>query len=143
MHTIPPEQQDHTLLEKLMQEKEGIFVKAIQVFNHLETHNFIFSGDTEYSFEKQAISSIPIEADIIQRFVLNSCEFSNGFTPTAVLHNSYLAFCVANGYPVINDKVAFSRQLALTCGNRIMRKKQRVGGEATNGYEGIVLKGGM
>ena len=143
MHKIPPEQQDHMLLEKLMQEKEGIFVKAIQVFNQLEARNFIFSGDTEYSFEKQVISSIPIEADIIQRFVLNSCEFSNGFTPTALLHNSYLAFCVANGYPAINDKVAFSRQLALTCGNRIMRKKQRVGGEATNGYEGIVLKGGM
>ena len=45
--------------------------------------------------------------------------------------------------PPINDKTAFSKQLSLTCGNAVARKKQRYGGEPVNGYMGIVLKGGV
>ena len=142
-HAVPPKQQDYMLLEKLKTEREGILAKAVRVFNQLEANNFIFSGDEMYTFEKQAISNVPIEANTIQQFISDCCELKAGFTPTATLHNRYLTYCASNGYPAINDRVTFSKQLSIAYGNVINRKKQRVGGEAVNGYEGIMLKGGV
>lgn len=142
MNAIPKWQQDYRLLAKLKAEREGILAKAVHVFKQLEAHNFVFSGDELYSFERQAISSIPVEANTVKQFLSACCELKEGFTPTSTLHNHYLAYCAANSYPPINDKVAFSKQLSLTCGDAISRKKQRFGGESVNGYVGIVLKGG-
>lgn len=143
MHAVPPTHQDHMLLEKLKNEREGILAKAVRVFNQLESRNFVFSGDALYSFERQAVSSIPVEANAVKKFISACCELKEGFTPTSTLHNHYLSYCDANGYPPINDKTAFSKQLSLTCGNAVSRKKQRYGGEPVNGYMGIVLKGGV
>lgn len=143
MHAVPPTHQDHMLLEKLKNEREGILAKAVRAFNQLESRNFVFSGDALYSFERQAVSSIPVEANAVKKFISACCELKEGFTPTSTLHNHYLSYCDANGFPPINDKVAFSKQLALTCGDAVARKKQRYGGESVNGYIGIVLKGGV
>ena len=60
MHAVPPTHQDHMLLEKLKNEREGILAKAVRAFNQLESRNFVFSGDALYSFERQAVSSIPV-----------------------------------------------------------------------------------
>lgn len=44
-HTIPPHQQDRSLFDKLIRERDAIICSALQAYNELHTKNYQFAGD--------------------------------------------------------------------------------------------------
>ena len=140
LYSVPKEQQDPMLREKLQQELPGIAVKAIAAYNRLRQRNYRFPDLGIPSFSG-VCGYVPI-AELLRDFVSDFCDFDDpkAFTPTRTLLAGFNQFCESRGVPGIQDTVQFSRQLNKFCAGRIRNDKQRVNGDSANGYWGIKLK---
>ena len=143
-HAVPKSQQDPTLFEKLTQERSGILYHALTAYHEVAQSQgaYVFAGDDYFTFDTQVGETHLRIPESVQAFVKHYCIAADNFTPTEVLYSAYLKVSGHEGFAPISDAAAFSRQLSLICGDRIVRKKQRINGIPTNGYCGIALKEG-
>lgn len=138
--SVPENQRDTGLLDKLRQEKAGILYQSLAAYREVVQRNYHFSGEEEFGFKLQEIvlPTQPIES--VRVFVEGCCRLATDtFTTTEALHQAFLMFCQQTGLPSISDRSAFSRTLKSLLGNQIEPTKKRVGGTPLNGYTGIKL----
>lgn len=140
---IPKHQQDTCLLDKLKQEKSGIFYKAIGAYSQLAANNYMFSGDEVFDLlnVKQTGEQVIDQDTLIEQFIeRHVVVFPGGFVPTETLHMAYLQE-VPGG---IENRQRFSsifNKIILQKGIPAKNDKSRVGGQGPfNGYKGIMLR---
>lgn len=142
-YSVPKEQQDSHLLERLKAERSGILYRAILEYRELVRNNYVFAGDDVISFQTQCVECGAVPPDSVAEFVSACCIMqAEQFTSTEQLHIAYLDFCREHHLPSLNDRGTFSRQFSAVVGFAAKREKQRVNGVPMNGYRGVMLIGG-
>ena len=137
-YSIPKEQQDKHLLEKLLAERPAIAVKALDAYLQLRARNYQFIPAQS---EMCVMTGYIAASDLMEAFLSECCVFSTeGYTFTVDLQETYNRFCIMRCAPPIRDSSTFSRQLNQFCAGRITPKRRRVNGQNLNGYQGIELR---
>lgn len=118
--TVPSDERDFRLEEKLNAERDSIIIQALAAYRRLVKSNYRFAGD----FPINAVTEDGEEsiADSVARFLREDCEIALGvWTPTGTLYAAFvrrfgnlcndryfsgLLFSIASsaGYPVSKDK---------------------------------------
>lgn len=140
--SIPTEQQDHLLTQKILAERDGIFLRAIHAYHRLLTDKYIFAGQALVDqLLSQSYASPMSENQNIAAFLNDCCILTgdNSFTSTQDLHEACTAYCVGHDLPIITDRTRFSRILRSQLANKVKPKKIRIGDKTHNGYIGIKL----
>lgn len=143
IYSIPKEQQDHMLIEKLKDEKQAIVIKALQAYCRLRDRNYVFSGsDLVNSLRLNAAPVVVSTESLIEEFVNLHCKFvsEEQFTSTDDLCTAYNQFTSQRGLPLM-DKTDFSKRLKEKYSPRITDYRVTVSGKKTRGYRGIILVG--
>lgn len=143
-YPVPPERQDPFLLEKLLPERAAILYRSLAAYQQVIARGYQFS-DFNYSFAtmEQPADRVVDVLDGVQSFVADCCEKApEGFIPTEILFERYLAYCHDQRLESIPDKQQFSAKTRpiLTSSLQAALKKQRYEGTSCNGYAGIRLK---
>ena len=140
--SIPTEQQDHLLTQKILAERDGIFLRAIHAYHRLLADKYIFAGQALVDqLLSQSYASPVAENQNIAAFLNDCCILTgdNSFTSTQDLHEACTAYCVKHDLPIITDRTRFSRILRSQLANKVEPKKIRIGDKTYNGYIGIKL----
>lgn len=140
--SIPTEQQDHLLTQKILAERDGIFLRAIHAYHRLLADKYIFAGQALVDqLLSQSYASPVAENHNIAAFLNDCCILTgdNSFTSTQDLHEACTAYCVKHDLPIITDRTRFSRILRSQLANKVEPKKIRIGDKTHNGYIGIKL----
>ena len=140
--SIPTEQQDHLLTQKILAERDGIFLRAIHAYHRLLADKYIFAGQALVDqLLSQSYASPMSENQNIAAFLNDCCILTgdNSFTSTQDLHEACTAYCVGHDLPIITDRTRFSRILRSQLANKVKPKKIRIGDKTHNGYIGIKL----
>jgi putative DNA primase/helicase len=125
--TIPLEQRDHTLPDKLRAELPGILNFAIQGCLRWQANGLQAPKEVE-----QAISEYKSEMDILGQWIEENCEVDASKRISASgAYSDYHGWAIRNGYQVLSAN-AFGRRLK----NRHEKTKTREGGF----YIGLTLK---
>lgn len=134
---IPKEQQDPALLEKLLQERSAIVVKACNAYMRLRCNNYRFTPIPH----PLPVAGYAKDFDIMKSFVEQCCVFApEEFTYTADLMNAYNKF-IGPYQPQIGDTATFSRCFNSYCSSYGLKPgRRRKNGENRNGYYGVCLK---
>lgn len=136
-YSIPKEQQDKHLLEKLLFERSAIAVKAMDAYLRLKAQNYQF---TQIQNTVTSMTAYVDDHEILERFLLECCEFSSQFYVfTSDLFEAYNQFRALNHIPPLSDLSMFSRHLNRFCAGRIQPKRRRSNGQNLNGYVGLKL----
>ncbi|MDR0531070.1 MAG: DUF5906 domain-containing protein [Oscillospiraceae bacterium] len=94
-HTIPANQQDKSLKEKLAQEADGILAWALVGLKRLMQNNYAFSETDRTRSELQKYMT---ENSNVLTFLEEQCVFDPGFESFREdIYNAYTEFCAANG----------------------------------------------
>ncbi len=135
--SIPKEQQDLKLAEKLFAERDSIFSAAVDELVELVKNDFRFSEPTDSLRLKRQILA---QSNIIDNFLEERCIRETG--AKIYLRNLYDAFvdyCEENLLDNPYSKTKFSQSLASK--PNISQKKMRINhGKPLSGLEGIRLK---
>jgi len=109
LYSVPKEEQDKELEEKLWQERDGIVSKAMGAARELIENNYIFPH-CDRAMEMKNSWECHDDSGIVQ-FVRKCCELDDGFkTHTRVLYQAYLGFCNRTGFAIESEN-QFSRVL--------------------------------
>ncbi len=141
MYSIPKEQQDHMLIEKLKDEKQAIVIKALQAYCRLRDRNYVFSGSNLVNALRLNAAPVVVSTEsLIEEFVNLHCKFvsEEQFTSTDDLCTAYNQFTSQRGLPMM-DKTDFSKRLKEKYSPRITDDRVTVSGKKTRGYRGIIL----
>ena len=137
--TVPSDERDFWLEEKLNAERDAIIIRALAAYRRLVKSNYRFAGD----FPINAVTEDGGEstADSVARFLREDCEIAPGvWTPTGTL---YAAFVRRFGN-LCNDRyfsgLLFS--IALSAGYPVGKDKDRTSPKANSvwGFENLKLK---
>lgn len=138
LYSIPKDQQDKHLLDKLLVERPAIAVKALDAYLELRQRNYQFTPIQGVC----GMTGYVKESELMEAFVREECVFQpERFTFTADLQAAYNAFRIAHNVPPIDDTSSFSKQFNSYCGSRITPKRTRQNGKNLNGYWGVGLCG--
>ena len=124
--SIPTEQQDHLLTQKILAERDGIFLRAIHAYHRLLADKYIFAGQALVDqLLSQSYASPMSENQNIAAFLNDCCILTgdNSFTSTQDLHEACTAYCVGHDLPIITDRTRFSRILRSQLTNKVKPKK--------------------
>lgn len=136
-YSVPPENRDHGLLDKLLLERPAIFNRLLQAFCRLRANNFIFPGEDIYGIEHACI-----ETDgPIGNFILDCCELvPDAVTPTSEFYLAYCKYCRAHGASFNGKIQPFSRMFNAALPEKgVELIKCRIEGDSRNCYKGIRL----
>lgn len=130
MRSVPFEQQDQNLEQKLLQEKQYIVQYAVKGLQRLRKNNFQFTScETANKIKADYIS----EQNSFQAFIEECCTFDcTEYTYSYKLKDEYTKFCAANDYQQLSHQHCH-RMLKEAYG--IQPKKNKA--ENRNGYQGI------
>lgn len=93
--SIPKDQQDKNLGEKLWNERDAIFTLAIQTLYALQKRNFIFTKPDDSRAYLEAFS---MKANSVQSFVADCCQVGPNLRVFNIdLLTAYSTYCRANG----------------------------------------------
>ena len=135
--SVPKDQQDKELLNKLFNERSGILWKSMRAQSELKARNYQFLKVSE----RNPCCGYAQQGEALQNFLTSCCMFGEEFRETtAALHEAFNHFCSGLDLVGIPDRIQFSRQLKRICGDRINSKKIREGAQTQNAYIGIRLK---
>ena len=136
---VPPELRDPYLLDKLRAERPAIAAKSLVAYQELRRRNYVFPLPRAC---EGGGNNVTATVDPMAAFLTECCDLCDQliFTPTALLHESYIAYCRTHGLPWVEQTAQFSRQLKVCCAGQIRPSKQRYAGEPANGYFGICLR---
>lgn len=136
--SIPKDQQDKHLLEKMMAERSAIVLKALDAYLRLKANNYRF---TQVDAGTTAFAGYVPDSEMFQAFLEQCCVFApDEYAYTADLLDAYNRLRASHNVPPIMDAATFSRQLNRYCAGRISGKKRRINGQNLNGYDGIGLR---
>lgn len=137
-HSIPKEQQDPMILQKLLTEKDAIATEAFRHYLQLRANNYQFTGHDRFD-QIQTILTSPVNAEYmaIHEFSQKFCDFSdsNAFTATQELYNAF----AANYQTSIRDSTGFSQAFGLVNRDRIQNKRQHTSQHNIRGFTGVKL----
>lgn len=139
LYPVPKESQDKHLLEKLMEERPAIAVKALMAYQRLRQRNYEFINPGAHN----AFTGWGSLISQLERFLADCCEFGPApqyHTSAIDLFSCFNAFCRAKGLGGCDDLVQFSRQLGQVCRDRIAPRRKRGPGGNLNGYDGISIR---
>ena len=137
--TVPSDERDFRLEEKLNAERDAIIIRALAAYRRLVKSNYRFAGD----FPINAVTEDGGEstADRVAQFLREDCEIALGvWTPTGTLY----AVFVRRFGNLCNDR-SFSGLLfsiALSAGYPVSKDKDRTSPKANSvwGFENLKLK---
>lgn len=125
--SIPKQNQDKSLVDKLYEERQGIINWALEGLKRLVSNNYELSGDINLKQEYKETCSPVVQ------FVKECCRIeTSGNSSCKDLYANYKQFCNQDNYRPLSQ-IKFSRELLKTY-PQINRKKSSVWQ-----YEGIVL----
>lgn len=105
--TIPPEQRDRRLRERLMEERQGILNWLIEGCLLWQEH-----GLGEAASVAQAVHEYQRESDVLAYFIEECCELGEGFSvPVRDLFRTYQTWARANGIQKPYPMQSFSKML--------------------------------
>lgn len=135
--SIPPEEQDLELLEKLYEERDSIFSEALDELVELRRQKFHFVEPKDSEKLKKQLFA---QDGAAKNFILERCVLQKW--EKIYLRDLYRAFqeyCEENLLECLYTKTKFSQFLAQQPG--LVQKKMRIdGGKPLSGVEGIRLK---
>lgn len=137
-YSIPKEQQDPLILQKLLAEKDAIATEAFRAYLRLKANNYKFTGYDRFD-QIQTIFTSPVNAEYnsIREFSQNYCDFSdpNAFTNTQELYAAFASHYRTN----IHDTTGFSQAFRLVNQDMIQSKRLHISGSNLRGFTGVKL----
>lgn len=138
-YSVPEEKKDFKLLQKLIEERDGIVTRAVHAFKTLVKNQYRFPFSQVA--EKMKTRWSGLDPYRIQEFLEEKCDLSNpdARTRSEVLYNCYKRFCDENGLSPTSEK-QFSMVLKGTHGLKNNRWKEVHNRNSQYGFYGIQLK---
>lgn len=137
-YSIPKEQQDPMILQKLLREKDAIATEAFRHYLRLRANNYVFTGHGRFD-QMQTILASPVNAEYnaIRDFSQTFCDFTDqsAFTTTQALYEAFTANYQTN----ICDATGFSQAFRLVNQDRIQSKRQHTSNYNLRGFTGVKL----
>ena len=133
--SIPGEQQDKNLLDKLLEERDSIVTLALRALRKLAERNYEFTMPED---SKRFLMSFKVRGNIVGGFIEDCCVLN----PDARVYNTELyaafeAYCARNGLGAISPKRFYDM---LSGYPRVAATRFRMCGENRHGHLGIRLK---
>lgn len=135
--SVPAEEQDRNLLDKLWEERNIIFSLALKELKILKDNNFIFPEPSDSKYAKEQMKA---KARAFDDFVEDCCSLEdNAKEHTYTLYEAFRKYCIENLLDVKITKAQFSQRISCIPG--VIRSKFRIGNSnARWGVEGLKLK---
>ncbi len=140
LYSVPEEQKDLQLLDKLLKERDGIVTKAMAAARELIKNNYCFPKCR--AAEKLKLQWQNNDEAGILAFVKECCDRSNPQvkTHTDELYKAYQKFCRENKIGNVATQKAFSQTLLRQFSLKPDRWKTKMLANAQRGFWGIQLK---
>lgn len=134
-HSIPKEQQDKELLEKLYDERHAIFTLAVRALRDLSSNNFQFIQPDD---SKEFLHSFAERTNSLHAFLTDCCEFQGSSSVfNADLCAAYKKYCTLNGLDCYPKTKLYS---LLDGYPSVYAGRIRKDGKNLRGYRGITLR---
>ncbi|MDO5405840.1 MAG: phage/plasmid primase, P4 family [Eubacteriales bacterium] len=137
-YSIPRAEQDFDLERKLLLEKEGICLKAMQYYKALIYKRYHF---TDVDLSRELENNID-DNKVIEYFANECCEFTDSKSDkvfSTTLYEAYRDYCHSKDLePLKNPE--FSRKFNDKFSGRVIKKKININGECLNGFVYLKLK---
>lgn len=135
--SIPQEEQDLELLEKLYEERSSIFSYALDELVDLQKEKFHF---VEPKDSRKLKKQLLAQNDSVKNFLSDCCILQKGEKIyLRELYEAFVEYCEENLLECLFSKAKFSQYLAQN--PDLVQKKMRIqGGKPLSGIEGIRLK---
>ena len=133
--SVPTEQQDKHLPEKLWGERNSIVTLALQAARKLAERNYIF---TEPEDSREFLEAFQTRGNILHAFLEECCILAPKARCFNVeLYTEFKAFCERNGLDCLKKAKFYD---LLSGVSHVAAKRLRIGGESKQGHIGITLK---
>ncbi len=133
--SVPTEQQDKRLLEKLMEERDSIVTLALQAARELAGRNYVF---TEPEDSRQFLEAFRVRGNILNAFLEECCILDPSARCFNVeLYAAFQAFCERNGLDCLKKAKFYDLLSGIP---HVAAKRLRIGDENRQGHIGITLK---
>lgn len=131
-HSVPPEEQDKTLLDKLLQERDAIFTLAMRAFYDLKCRNFVFTLPED---SRIFLQSFTYSENSVRAFVEDCCvpDHQSKIFNRDIL-NAYTKYCRVNGLEVRPKQQLYDAVDAIP---GVEARRLRIGPENCRGRIGI------
>ena len=108
--TVPEDQRDKKLLEKLYNEREAIVYFAVMELKKAIERNYTFSMSAE---SKKLLEEYKIKNDIVLQFIDECCEIRTVYdkVTTKIFYDAFKRWCMQNGEKYIPKKSQFHESL--------------------------------
>lgn len=137
-YSVPEEQRDHSLLDKLMQERPAILYHALAAYREVVKRGYKFTGEDRFGFRVDDIEVENGPEAYILPFVNEVCVKAYGLSiPSELLMHHFNAYCGSFGVSGYRNTAAFSRAFNRVTNGEFESKKQRFGDKNVNCYLGI------
>ncbi|WP_322019997.1 DNA primase family protein [Clostridium butyricum] len=126
---------DPLFAEKLSNEKDYVFLWAMEGLKRLIHNNFKFTETLE---NKKFIKEYKVISNNVLEFIQNYCEISEGVEiGSTCLYNTYKKFCIDNNYKAVS-RSKFKDEIVREYGNKIIITL--ITSKRISGFKGITLK---
>ena len=137
-YSIPKEQQDPMILQKLLREKDAVATEAFRYYLRLKANNYQFTGHDRFD-QLQTILTSPVntEYNAVRDFSQTYCDFTDqsAFTTSQELFEAFTAHYQTS----ICDTTGFSQAFRLVNQDRIQSKRQHTSSYNLRGFTGVKL----
>lgn len=142
LNSVPPEDQDRKLLDKMKDERPAIFNKVLKAFKRLRDNNFIFTEVDEnkkfVNFPTTGNENRSFLTEAIEQFIDQCClitDYKDDFTTISNLYSAFSDFYMER-YNLNIEMDEFSKAFKAAASEIGLEYKQRNCGR---GYRGIIL----
>ena len=140
-YSIPKEQQDPFILQKLMCERDAIATEAFRHYLRLKANGYVFTGHERFD-SLQSIYATPVNPEYmaVRDFSDRFCDFSDSgvFTSTQELYEVFQRNYSTN----IIDATGFSQAFNFVNQGRVQNKRHHSSTQNVRGFLGVKLAGG-
>lgn len=134
-HSVPPEDQDKCLLDKLWEERDAIVTLALHAAQQLVRRNFEFTLPND---SRQFLESFALRGNIISAFINECCVLdADARVFNVELYATFESFCKRNGLKVLPRTKFYELLSGLP---HVTAKRLRIDSENRQGHVGIKLK---
>lgn len=133
--SIPEEQQDKNLLDKLLEERDSIVTLALRALRKLAERNYEFTMPED---SKRFLMSFKVRGNIVGGFIEDCCVLNpNARVFNDDLYDAFETYCVRNGWNALKRHQLYE---LLSGYPHVGLTRFRMQGENKNGHLGIRLK---
>lgn len=133
--SVPSEQQDKQLLEKLLEERDSIVTLALQAARELVERNYAF---TEPKDSRQFLEAFRVRGNILNAFLEECCVLdAKARCFNVELYAAFKAFCERDGLDCLKKAKFYDLLSGIP---HVAAKRLRIGNENRQGHIGVTLK---